>query len=206
MPQPRFTPGTHWTGGWVGPRAGLDAEVRRKTLCLCRGSNPGRPVRSQTLYWLSYPGSLSWLYFPYKIYTAERKLVENLILLHTGLHHFHFSYAYTSCSVFWDVAPYSLVEVYRRFRGACCFHQQTGSTSKTSVNFYQTTRRNIPEDSDFHTRCRENLKSHTVHWNRLQYLWKVKPAHPHLMPKKMINSLTVARLTEKVKVQLNINI
>jgi hypothetical protein len=30
------TPGTHWTGGWVGPRAGLDAETRRKLLCLSR--------------------------------------------------------------------------------------------------------------------------------------------------------------------------
>jgi hypothetical protein len=29
--------GTHWTGGWVGPRAGLAAETRRKILCLCRG-------------------------------------------------------------------------------------------------------------------------------------------------------------------------
>jgi hypothetical protein len=32
----------------VGPRAGLDVEVIGKILCLCRGSNPGRPVRSQT--------------------------------------------------------------------------------------------------------------------------------------------------------------
>jgi hypothetical protein len=42
--QPCFTlreraPSTHWTGGWVGPRASLDAETRRKILCLCRGSN-----------------------------------------------------------------------------------------------------------------------------------------------------------------------
>jgi hypothetical protein len=36
------------------------------------------------------------------------------------------------------------------------------STSETSVNFYQTTRRNIPEDSHLHTRCRENLKSHLI--------------------------------------------
>jgi hypothetical protein len=55
-------PGTHWTGGWVGPRAGLDAEARRKVLCLCRRSNPGRPVRSQTLYRLSYRGSCSSIY------------------------------------------------------------------------------------------------------------------------------------------------
>jgi hypothetical protein len=33
-------PGTHCTGGWVGPRAGLDAEDKEKILCLCRGSNP----------------------------------------------------------------------------------------------------------------------------------------------------------------------
>jgi hypothetical protein len=34
-PRPRFTPEertpcTHWIGGWVGPRAGLDAGARRK--------------------------------------------------------------------------------------------------------------------------------------------------------------------------------
>jgi hypothetical protein len=40
----------------VGPRASLDAEARGKILCLCRGSNPGHPARSQTLYCLSYPG------------------------------------------------------------------------------------------------------------------------------------------------------
>jgi hypothetical protein len=43
-PRPRFTPrertpGTHWKGGWVGLRAGLDAGARRKILCPCRGSN-----------------------------------------------------------------------------------------------------------------------------------------------------------------------
>jgi hypothetical protein len=39
-----FTPGTHCTGGWVGPRAGLDTEDRGKILCPRRGSNPDRPV------------------------------------------------------------------------------------------------------------------------------------------------------------------
>jgi hypothetical protein len=34
------------------------------------------------------------------------------------------------------------------------------STSETSVNFYQTTRRNIPENSHLHTPRRENLQSH----------------------------------------------
>jgi hypothetical protein len=40
LPQGKRPPGTHWTGGWVGPRAGLDAEARGKILCLCRGSKP----------------------------------------------------------------------------------------------------------------------------------------------------------------------
>jgi hypothetical protein len=37
-------PGTHCTGGWVGPRASLDTEARRKILCLCQGLNLKRPV------------------------------------------------------------------------------------------------------------------------------------------------------------------
>jgi hypothetical protein len=49
-------------------------------------------------------------------------------------------------TVFLDVAPCSLVEVFRHFRGACWLHHQgllitlmmkTASTSETSVNFYQ---------------------------------------------------------------------
>jgi hypothetical protein len=53
-------PGTHCTGGWVGPRAGLDTEARGKILFPQPGIeplSPGRPARSQTLYCLSYPGS-----------------------------------------------------------------------------------------------------------------------------------------------------
>jgi hypothetical protein len=38
------TLGTHGTGGWVGPRAGLDTEARGKILCPRRESNPDRPV------------------------------------------------------------------------------------------------------------------------------------------------------------------
>jgi hypothetical protein len=42
----------------VGLRAGLDAGARRKILCPCQGSNPDRPACSQTLYSLSYRGSI----------------------------------------------------------------------------------------------------------------------------------------------------
>jgi hypothetical protein len=38
-----------------GPQSRLGAEGRGKIFRLCRGSNPSRPLRSQSLYWLSYP-------------------------------------------------------------------------------------------------------------------------------------------------------
>jgi hypothetical protein len=47
-------PDTHWIGGWVGPRVGLDAVGKRKILH-CWEANPGRPARSPSLYRLSYP-------------------------------------------------------------------------------------------------------------------------------------------------------
>jgi len=36
------TTGTPWIGGYVGPRAGLDAVTKRKILRPCRESNHGR--------------------------------------------------------------------------------------------------------------------------------------------------------------------
>jgi hypothetical protein len=46
----------------------------------------------------------------------------------------------------------SLVQVYRRFRGACYLHHPDDGGSKhseMSINFYQTTWSNNPEDSIF---------------------------------------------------------
>jgi hypothetical protein len=48
-----WTPGTHCTGGWVGPRTGLDTEARGKNPLPLSGiepRSPGHPVRSQALY------------------------------------------------------------------------------------------------------------------------------------------------------------
>jgi hypothetical protein len=53
--------------------------------------------------------------------------------------------------VFWVVEQCSLVEVYRRFRGACYLHISA---------LMMEARRNNPEDSHLHTCRRENLKSH----------------------------------------------
>jgi hypothetical protein len=44
----------------------------------------------------------------------------------------------TKVAVFWVVAPYSLVEVYQRFRGPCCLHYQGdrlhgATTQKTAI-------------------------------------------------------------------------
>jgi hypothetical protein len=45
----RFTsrerdPGTHWIGGWVGPRAILDAVIKREIPSPSRESNPRTPI------------------------------------------------------------------------------------------------------------------------------------------------------------------
>jgi hypothetical protein len=52
----------------------------------------------------------------------------------------------TKMAVFWVVAPCSLVEVYQRFRGACCLHHQGDQGT------LKTTRRYNPEDSHLHIR------------------------------------------------------
>jgi hypothetical protein len=55
-------------------------------------------------------------------------------------------------AVFWVVAPCSLVEVYQRFGGPCCFHHQGD----------ETTGRYNPEDSHLRTHHRENLNSYII--------------------------------------------
>jgi hypothetical protein len=56
----RFTPGTHWIGGWVDPTAGLDDMEKKKFLTLPGFEllPLGLPSRRQSLYRLRYPGSL----------------------------------------------------------------------------------------------------------------------------------------------------
>jgi hypothetical protein len=62
--------------------------------------------------------------------------------------------------VFWVVAPCSLAEVYRRFRGAIALMMEAASTSETSVNVYQTAWRNNSEHSNFHTEiCKQRVQS-----------------------------------------------
>jgi hypothetical protein len=73
MPGER-APGTHWIGGSVDPRAGLDDMEKRKFLTLLGLElRPlGRPTRSQSYYRLRYSGSflsskqLQNIFFPWE--------------------------------------------------------------------------------------------------------------------------------------------
>jgi hypothetical protein len=53
-------------------------------------------------------------------------------------------------ALFWVVAPVALM-------------MEAARSSETMVNFYQTTRRYNPEDSNLRTNRRENLKSYERH-------------------------------------------
>jgi hypothetical protein len=65
----RFTtggrsPGTHWIGGWLGPRAGLD-DVEKRTFLALPGLEfrpLGRAARSQSLYRLRSPSSFQLMF------------------------------------------------------------------------------------------------------------------------------------------------
>jgi hypothetical protein len=87
--------GTHWIGGWVDPRAGLDDMEKFKFLTL-PGLEPrhlSRPARSQSLYRLRYPGSHSYYYYYYYYYSYFT--------------HIHYSYVYALNWTFY-VVDYSL--------------------------------------------------------------------------------------------------
>jgi hypothetical protein len=59
--------------------------------------------------------------------------------------------SHTKMTVFWNVLPYTAVEIYRRFIGTYCLHHKSTrkavSSCETSVNLYETTRRNKPKYS-----------------------------------------------------------
>jgi hypothetical protein len=51
IPRPLYPQGkTHWIGGWVGPRDGLDAVVKRKIPSTYRDSNPDHSTYISELY------------------------------------------------------------------------------------------------------------------------------------------------------------
>jgi len=56
------------------------------------------------------------------------------------------------------VSWYKLSDVSEMLIAIIRLMMEETSTTETSISFYQTTRRNIPEDSHLHTRRCENLK------------------------------------------------
>jgi hypothetical protein len=64
----------------------------------------------------------------------------------------------------YDTAGAGLVLVASIIR-AIALMMEAAITSETSVNFYQTTRRNIPDDNHLHNGHREKLKSHLGSFN-----------------------------------------
>jgi hypothetical protein len=80
-------PSTHWIGGWMGPRAGLDDVENRKYLIL-----PGLtlqhlscPARSQSLYQLSYTGSTMSLWPIMSINIMYKYNVTDFMKVHIKL-------------------------------------------------------------------------------------------------------------------------
>jgi hypothetical protein len=59
---------------------------------------------------------------------------------------------------------------------------EAASSSETSANVYQTTRRKNPEDSHLHTRRRENLKSYWIHLVQWRFLVTLVTIRVHKRP------------------------
>jgi hypothetical protein len=84
----RFTPrerapGTHWVGGWVGPRSVLDAVVKRKIPSPRREPNPGTPIIQPVvhLFW-RYVSCMHrmWSYYYYYYYYYYYIIIIILLL------------------------------------------------------------------------------------------------------------------------------
>jgi hypothetical protein len=114
-PRPCFTrgertPGTHCTGGWVGLKAAWTQRVEEKSIASRIG--PGRPVRSQSLYWLSYPAYINSGPILGNLRTVFRLAITSpQALLHACYRMFHIRvscrfvnkvFAPVSYSVFWS--------------------------------------------------------------------------------------------------------
>jgi hypothetical protein len=89
-PRGKDPPGTHCTGGWVGPRAGADTEVRGKILLPLpeiEPLSPGSPVRSQTDWltdWLTEQPRLPKLFPRGGLLWATEQVETNGSILFSG--------------------------------------------------------------------------------------------------------------------------
>jgi hypothetical protein len=103
----RFTPGerapgTHWKGGWLSPKTGLEDVEKRKVLTLLglKLRSPCRAACSQLLYRLRYPGS-----------SHHTSTLVNLIP-----HSLHSCFVYPfsfSCCLFSEALPWTSVTLFQ---------------------------------------------------------------------------------------------
>jgi hypothetical protein len=107
---PRERPSsTHWIGGWVSPKTGLDDVERRKIMLLARLElRPlGHPARSPSLYRLHYPGSLVTIYIilitvlslRYKLVVCTCTGVEGYTHTHTNTYKYIYTHIYVCVCV-----------------------------------------------------------------------------------------------------------
>jgi hypothetical protein len=85
---PRERPGTHCTGGWVDPRAGLGRCGKSRPTGI---RSPDRPARSQSLYRLSYPAHVTdWTKYNTGQFSSE-KFYESY-MFHTSVYELSMRY------------------------------------------------------------------------------------------------------------------
>jgi hypothetical protein len=75
-PLPRERPGTHCSGGWVGPGAGLDICGKYRPTGI---RSPDHPAHSESLYRLRYPGSF-YIHVYVHVFNFTLIVVSNLSL------------------------------------------------------------------------------------------------------------------------------
>lgn len=112
---------------------------------------------------------------------------------------------------FWDVGPYSLVEVDQHFRCSYCRHHRTMITlmmsavtiSETSANFNETKQRIIPDGCHLHTFCCENLK-YRVFPSVFSYCIRLRVQTPLTNVRKHFCMLSLSRCEQLFSLTFNL--
>jgi len=85
-------------------------------------------------------------------------------------------------TVFRDVTPYSLAEIYQRFGGNCSLHFQSGrNVLRKACKFPSQYRRHAPEDIRFYSHCHNPLiyLIYRAVWERVvKMCWRLN-VQPH---------------------------
>jgi hypothetical protein len=180
----RFTsreraPGTHWIGGWVGPRAVQNAVVKREIPSPRRKSNPRTPIVQPVAQRYTETVFFNNL-FPLSRTVHSVKQLQLSIIFSRGWS------AEVECvnaselktcmnfevEVFWVVTPRSVVAGYQCFRTPGClnFHPKDRGIMylwNVGISYHNTTRRHNPEDIDMKHHRHESLK---ISWATVRYL------------------------------------